>query len=318
MQFFSCKTTRSSKQNQANAIKAIKLALKNEKNFNKYKLQIIQKFYLCNHVYIKATVDTINESLKDTKQKNTKILALMLLKESMDTQEQALVETVSDEILDTLQLLIQDQTQYLPQDPDKRQAFLQLLGECLVIWNDWFGLDEQRNPTKYQETFEIVFSKIEKPLFFLYYTKPQSFNEGITPQEIPQPENSFILLSPVSIFQIHDDDDDAQEDLCIEKMKEFLKHIEKNKGLLYEQMVTLENPEEKAVNIILKNLTKITRLISENWNEFEGKKFSGKDKFAKQILLNCELIEDLMAEFNRQIGMEEFRIFVIRKVVLEK
>lgn len=316
MQFFTCKTTRSSKQNQTNAIKVVKAALKNEKSFNKYKLQIIQKFYLCNHVYIKATVETINECLKDTKQKNTKILALMLLKESMDTQEQALVETVSDEILDTLGLIVQYQNQYLPQDPDKRQAFLQLLGECLTIWNDWFGLDEQRNPTKYQETYETVFAKIEKPTFFLYYTRPQSFDEGLTPKETPQPENSLILLSPVSSFEIHDDT--VQEDLCVEKMKELLKHIEKNKELLYEQMVTLENPEEKAVNIILKNLAKIARLISENWNEFETKKFPGKDKLAKQILLNCGLIEDLTAEFNRQISMEEYRIFVIRKVVLEK
>jgi len=35
----------------------------------------------------------------------------------MDTQEQALVETVSDEILDTLGLIVQYQNQYLPQDP---------------------------------------------------------------------------------------------------------------------------------------------------------------------------------------------------------
>jgi len=87
-----------------------------------------------------------------------------------------------------------------------------------VIWSDWFGFDEQRNPTKYQETYDAVFAKIEKPLFFLYYTKPQSYNEGITPQETPQPENSLILLSPVSIFEIHDDDNNEEEDLCIEKM----------------------------------------------------------------------------------------------------
>ncbi len=65
-------------------------------------------------------------------------------------------------------------------------------------------------------------------------------------------------------------------------------------------------------------MTKITRLISENWNEFEAKKFPGKDKLAKQILLECELIDDLIAEFNRQISMDEYRIFVIRKVVLAK
>ena len=29
-------------------------------------------------------------------------------------------------------------------------------------------------------------------------------------------------------------------------LEELLKHIEKNKELLYEQMVTLENPEEKG------------------------------------------------------------------------
>ena len=57
--------------------------------------------------------------------------------------------------------------------------FSQLLRECIVVWNDWFGYDENKNTTKYKTTFEMVFAKIERPTKLVHFTVHEPPKEKI-------------------------------------------------------------------------------------------------------------------------------------------
>ena len=68
------------------------------------------------------------------------------------------------------------------------RLFLQLLRECIVVWNDWFGYDKKKNPTKYKKTYDSVFAKAEKPTKLVHFTKPEATEDKVLPQSINQSE----------------------------------------------------------------------------------------------------------------------------------
>jgi len=77
------------------------------------------------------------------------------------------------------------------------QLFSQLLRECIVVWNDWFGYDKKKNPTKYKKTYDAVFAKVEKPTKLVHFTKPEPAEDRVLPQSINQSEvRSDIGRSP--------------------------------------------------------------------------------------------------------------------------
>jgi len=151
---------------QTQAINLVQAALRSDRDFETYKPQIINKIKASDDVFIKATVDTVKKYLKDKKKEGfSKLTALMLLKECMDTKNGALVEYVHKKILRRLGLIAQGKDKCLPKDTSDAlvKLFSQLLRECIVKWNEWFGYDKKKNPTKYKKTYDAVFAKVEIP-----------------------------------------------------------------------------------------------------------------------------------------------------------
>ena len=95
-----------------------------------------------------------------------------------------------------------------------------------------------------------------------------------------------------------------------------MKHIKGNKEMLYEQMAISEEPDQQGVKMILQNLIKANQQLADNWDELEAKEFPTKDEIADQAVLDNEVIEELVTEYNKmvkkEITMEDYRVFVIK------
>jgi len=97
----------------------------------------------------------------------------------MDTKNSELVAYVHKKILRRLGIIaLGKQDQYFPKDtskfillyfpkflgPSLIDSFTQLLIECIVVWHDWFGLDQNKKPTKYWTVYnDLIVHKVPIP-----------------------------------------------------------------------------------------------------------------------------------------------------------